>query len=308
LIATPDNSGMNEVAHPHVDQKYIDRYGSFENVIAVTLARLSLDLKKAEKSILSQEQSSCPVIHAFGPGLYIREVFMPAGTIAIGHEQRFEQMNVLLKGRVVMLNKNGNTVELVAPMAFTGPPGQKIGYIAEDMVWQNIYATTETDIEKLEAMFLVKDDVWEEDRKQRIDSLRPEKQPDRDDYMALLEEFGISHAQARAETEHQADMRVFPYGRYKVMVKESPIDGRGMFATAPIEAGEVIAPARIEGKRTPAGRYVNHSISPNAHFVLRENGDLDLVASVGINGNMGGRTESEITIDYRQALAQWGLV
>lgn len=298
---------MNEVAHPPVDQKFIDRYGSFENVIAATLAKLSLDLKKAERSILSLDQSACPVIHAFGPGLYIREVFMPAGAIAIGHEQRFEQMNVLLKGRVVMLNKSGVPTELVAPMAFTGPPGQKIGYISEDMVWQNIYATTETDIEKLEAMFLVKDEVWEEDRKQRIDSIRPEKQPDRDDYRALLEEFGISHAQARAETEHQADMREFPYGRYKVMVKDSPIDGRGMFATSPINAGEVIAPARIDSKRTPAGRYVNHSLSPNAHFVLRENGDLDLVASVDINGNMGGRTESEITIDYRQALELRGL-
>lgn len=297
---------MNEVAHPPVDQKFIDRYGSFENVIAATLAKLSLDLKKAERSILSLDQSACPVIHAFGPGLYIREVFMPAGTIAIGHEQRFEQMNVLLKGRVVMLNKSGVPTELVAPMAFTGPPGQKIGYIAEDMVWQNIYATTETDIETLESMFIVKDDVWEEDRRSRIEAARADKQADRDDYFSVLEEFGISHAQAMAETEHQDDMREFPYGRYKVMVKNSPIDGRGMFATSPITAGEVIAPARIDGKRTPAGRYVNHSISPNAYFVLRDNGDLDLVASVEISGNMGGRTESEITIDYRQALGFGG--
>ncbi len=231
---------------------------------------------------------------------------MPAGTIAIGHEQRFEQMNVLLKGRVVMLNKSGVPAELVAPMAFTGPPGQKIGYIAEDMVWQNIYATTETDIEALESMFIVKDEVWEEDRRARIEAARANKQADRDDYLAVLEEFGISHAQAMAETEHQDDMRDFPYGRYKVMVKESPIDGRGMFATSPIAEGEVIGPARIDGKRTPAGRYVNHSRSPNAYFVLRENGDLDLVASIEISGNMGGRTESEITIDYRQALGLRG--
>lgn len=297
---------MNEVAHPPVEQRFIDRYGSFENVIAATLAKISLDIKKAEKSILSQDQSACPVIHAFGPGLYIREVFMPAGTIAIGHEQRFDQMNVLLKGKVVMLNKHGAPTELIAPMAFVGPPGQKVGYIAEDMVWQNIYATTETDIEKLESMFLVKDEVWEADRSARIEAQRPEKQADRDDYVALLAEFGISHEQARAETEHMADMRDFPYGRYKVMVKESPIGGRGMFATSPINAGEVIAPARIDGKRTPASRYVNHSRSPNAYFVLRENGDLDLVASVEISGNMGGRTESEITIDYRQALGLRG--
>ena len=36
------------------------------------------------------------------------------------------------------------------------------GYILKDMVWQNIYATDETDVEKLEAMFLDKSQTWQE--------------------------------------------------------------------------------------------------------------------------------------------------
>ena len=293
---------MNDIAQPFIAPRFIERFGSFEKVISAVLVKATNDVQQAERSMLAIEQSPCPVIHRFGPGIYIREVFMPAGTLAIGHEQRYEQMNVFLKGRVTMLGKNGENVDLVAPMAFVGPPGRKIGYIAEDMVWQNIYATEETDIEKLEAMFLVKDDVWSEDLAQRQGRTDQKSQADREDYLLLLNEFGITHERARAESEFEGDRVPFPYGAYKVMVTQSTIEGRGMFATADIEPGERIAPARISGKRTPAGRYVNHSASPNAEFVLLPNGDLDLVALEKIKGNQGGRTESEITIDYRQAL------
>jgi hypothetical protein len=39
-------------------------------------------------------------------------------------------------------------------MTFVGKPGRKVAYIIETVVFQNIYATDETDIEKLENMFV----------------------------------------------------------------------------------------------------------------------------------------------------------
>ena len=71
--------------------------------------------------------------------------------------------------------------------------------------------------------------------------------------------------------------------------------------------GAVIAPARIAGKRTPAGRYTNHSAKPNAVMVQLPSGDIDLVASRHISGCAGGQLGEEITIDYRQALRLSGI-
>jgi SET domain-containing protein len=87
------------------------------------------------------------------------------------------------------------------------------------------------------------------------------------------------------------------------MIANSKIDGKGVFATGNIEEGEVIAPARINGKRTPIGRYTNHSKNINAIMLLRDNGNIDLVAKKAINGCQGGNLGEEITIDYRQALS-----
>ena len=49
------------------------------------------------------------------------------------------------------LKKTGNKKD---SLTFLGSPGRKVAYIIEDTVFQNIYATEETDVEKLENMFV----------------------------------------------------------------------------------------------------------------------------------------------------------
>lgn len=280
----------------------LGRFGTSQAVIeAILLHPRVLDrLEAFERMMLKLEQVECPVIHRFGPGIYIREITMPAGCFAIGARHKVHQLNVMLKGRVTVLNPDGSTAELKAPMMFVGKPGQKVGYVHEEVVWQNIYSTDETDIEKLEAMFVDKGDPWREVAEMRRQTLQTEV--DRMDYQAVLAEWQIPHAVAIAQSEHTGDLIPFPMGSYKVMVSDSAISGRGLFATAPIDPGEVIAPARVGGGRTPAGRYTNHSAHPNARFELLSNGDINLVATERIAGMRGGALGDEITIDYRQAL------
>jgi len=113
-------------------------------------------VEQLEAQMLKLPQVDCPVLHHFGPGIYIREVQMPAGTFAIGHRQKEHHFNVLLAGKVAILDDDGTPRVVSAPLMYSGKPGRKVGYIVEDVVWQNIYPTEETDIEKLESRFLDK--------------------------------------------------------------------------------------------------------------------------------------------------------
>lgn len=273
----------------------------------IVSALQSRDIAQAERSMLQLPQAECSVVHHFGPGLYVREVHMPAGILAIGHAQRFEHLNVFLKGRVLMLKDDGTTQELVAPMMFVGKPGKKAGFALEDVVWQNIYATDETDIEALERMFLVKSDEFDAHQEGQLRGRAAEHECDRADYLLMLDETGFDHAAARAQSENEADQRAFPFGAWRVKTGASPIQGTGLFATAPISAGELIAPARVDGMRTPAGRFTNHSKTPNAEMVRTPSGDINLIALKPIEGCRGGQDGEEITIDYRQALALSGV-
>lgn len=256
-----------------------------------------------EAEFLKQPQVDCSVVHRFGPGIYIREVTIPADTFSIGHYHTETHLNIMLAGRVTMVNPDGSHTELVAPHTFVAGPGRKIGYIHETMVWQNVYATDETDVEKLEAMFLNKSATWQENHKNQQLLLNFNHSEDIADYYAAIEEYGFDHATVQAQTLNLDDQIDLPYGNYKMMVAPSKIEGKGVFATGNIEANEIIAPARVNGKRTPAGRYTNHAKNPNAVMVLLDNNDVNLVATRAITGCKGGDLGEEITIDYRQAIS-----
>lgn len=250
-----------------------------------------------EATMLKMPQAPSNVRHMFAPGLYIREVTIPADTFAIGHHQKTIHMNVMVKGRVSIVQEDGSIQELKAPQVFIGSPGRKAGYIHEDMVWLNIYPTSETDIEVLEKTFLEKSPASIEDHAKMIKRL---KHCD-DDFYVMLDELGVSAEIVRQQSENTDDQVGFPHGIYKVKVGESSIEGKGLFATSDIKTGEIIAPARIDGKRTPAGRYTNHDKEPNAKMIVMS-GDIYLVSTKDIDGCRGGRNGEEITVDYRDSL------
>lgn len=252
--------------------------------------------------MLQLPQAECSVVHRFGPGIYIREVTIPADTFSIGHRQTTAHMNIMLAGRVTMIREDGRREELVAPQTFVCGPGRKIGYIHETMIWQNVYATSETDVAKLEAMFIDKSPTWQTAQRDRQMLLSCASTLDQDDYYVAIAELGFDHDTVRAQSENLDDQIPFPYGDYPVQVAPSPIEGSGLFATSNIDAHQVIAPARIDGMRTPAGRYTNHSTQPNAVMVQSESGNTYLMSLRPIAGCKGGDLGEEITICYRQAV------
>ncbi len=263
-------------------------------------------INDAEAGLLGLPQAECPVAHYFGPGIYIREVSIKAGTFAIGHFQLHKHLNIMLRGKVAVL-RDDRVVVLEAPLIYVGAPGRKVGLVLEDMVWQNVYAnpTDEQDIDKLEATFLDKSEGWSA-HEQHMGRLRKAlRQRDRDDFYALIAAAGFTAEQVRAQSEDIADRTDIPTPG--LTVRDSDIEGKGVYLTYPAGPGDVLAPARIGGKRTLAGRYTNHSIAPNAMFTMTDNGDIQLVATRAIKGCVGGDQGEEVTVDYRQALALSGI-
>lgn len=269
------------------------------NVPVVTLDDKIDNLANA---MLQMPQTECPVVHRFGPGVYIREITIPTGNVIIGHYHKTEHLNIMLQGRMIVLNEDGSKTELKAPLTFMAKPGRKVAIILETVVFQNVFATNETDIETLESTYLDKSMLPLEHQTNKTLLLAYDKADEVADYFLAIQEFGMSHEQVRSIVEREDDVIPFPFGGYKVMVSDSEIDGKGLFATGNFKSGEIIAPARIGPNRTPAGRYTNHSRTPNAMMTIKDNGDLELVAIRDITGMQGGYLGEEITIDYRQAM------
>jgi hypothetical protein len=100
-------------------------------------------------------QTECPVTHRFAPGVYLREISMPADTVVIGRIHKTKHFNILIKGAALIVHDDGRREELRAPMTFVSGAGvQKVLYIIEDMIWQTVHVTDETDMGKLEEMLV----------------------------------------------------------------------------------------------------------------------------------------------------------
>lgn len=264
-------------------------------------------IEQIEATMLNMEQAECPVSHFFGPGVYIRQVNLPAGTIALGHHQKYPHTNIMLKGKVAMVNGDELTI-VQAPLMFTGEPGRKMGYVIEECVWLNVYSTTETDIDKLENEFFVKSDTWEEFQSGMKEFKFVCREGDRKDFDLLVSSLGISEQKIREMSENEDDqIKLIEPWSSAVSVRDSDIEGKGLFLSWPVEENTIIAPARLMGRRTEAGRYVNHAKNPNCKYVMFSNGDIFLVATRNISGCKGGGKGEELTVDYRQALSLSGI-
>jgi len=126
---------------------------------AVTAITNNISMDVIESEMLSLPQVECPVTHHFGPGVYIREAFLPAGTYVMGHAHKCEHMNMMIKGKMAVI-VNGEAKVIEGPYIFTGQPGRKLAYILEDTVFQNIYGTDETDPAVIEDMYVDKSAAW----------------------------------------------------------------------------------------------------------------------------------------------------
>lgn len=103
-----------------------------------------------------QPQVECKVIHHFSKGVYARELHIPAGVILTGEIHKFENLNILSKGKIQVL-VGGDIQEVEAPFTVASPPGTKrIARTLTDCVWTTIHGTDEKDLNIIEHTFIAK--------------------------------------------------------------------------------------------------------------------------------------------------------
>lgn len=258
-----------------------------------------LDIDDIERQLLDLPQAETHVFHKFENGHYIRELHMPAGCLALGHHQNFPQRNKFIKGKVEMFNLDSTTTILEAPMDFIGPAGRKAGLVLEDTVWQNIWKTDLTDVEQLETLYLTKSDAYLDMAAHQFAKISVSKTEDRNDYGNLILELGFTETQVQEQVNNPDDQ--IEMNLVGLTIAPSPIHGHGVFSTVHRHKGDMLGLAKLNHYRTPLGRWVNHSVKPNAEYVLH-NGHIYLVLTEDVAGMSGGNLTSEITVDYRKSL------
>lgn len=121
------------------------------------LTSLPTDRQKVlafESLAKEQPQLDLKVVDYFSHGVYARELHIPAGTILTGEIHKFENLNILSKGRISVLTEDGMK-EIEAPFTIVSPPGTKrIAYAHTDCIWTTVHGTFEKNVDKIKETFI----------------------------------------------------------------------------------------------------------------------------------------------------------
>ena len=105
------------------------------------------------------EQTELPLKHSFAPGVYARELEIPAGTLLICKIHKHRHHNFLMKGSILVLTETNGVELLQAPLMIVSEEGtQRIGYAITDTLWTTVHENKDNsvDLDAIEERTVVK--------------------------------------------------------------------------------------------------------------------------------------------------------
>lgn len=107
-------------------------------------------LDNAETIIATGEPVEMPLKHTFTDGMYIREIFMPAGTLLTSRIHKTNHPFVVTRGKCIVYDGD-QVITITAPYTGITQPGtRRLLYIEEDTNWITYHATKLTDVNEIE--------------------------------------------------------------------------------------------------------------------------------------------------------------
>ena len=240
-------------------------------------------IMELEKMSMQKPQVDIPVKHYIHGGMYVREITIPKGVMVTGSIYKFDHFDIMISGDITVSSDDGESKRLKGYNVFEGMSGKKrAGYAHEDTTWITIHpfsAETGDEIQEF-----VTANSFDELEEFRIDYSKG-------DFQFFLSQIGMT------EEQIQQDMDSCPVVETiaNVEIKESPIQGKGVFATQSFNANEAVGIARTNGVKTTIGRYCNHSPQPNV-FPLLDGDEVIFISNRKIEAG------DEILANYRDIL------
>ncbi len=106
------------------------------------------------------EQVDCPLTHTFAPGMYAREILLPADIFIVGKIHKHAHLNIVTRGLVTVVTEFGRRLidARERPVTFTSDAGTKRAlYVHEETVWTTIHAVHSTDLAEIEREIIAPD-------------------------------------------------------------------------------------------------------------------------------------------------------
>lgn len=98
-----------------------------------------------------------PLKHKFGDGIYIREIFNPAGQLLVTKIHKKDNAFFLMKGKMTVMSEDGETTIEAPYYGLTKADTKRIIYIHEDCIFITVHPTNAKNVKDAEKDIIAKD-------------------------------------------------------------------------------------------------------------------------------------------------------
>lgn len=81
-----------------------------------------------------------PLVHSFTPGIYVRQIMMPAGSVLTSMRHKTEHHFIVISGKIEVISENENEIYIGPFMGVTKPGTKRVLYAHTDTLWLTIHA------------------------------------------------------------------------------------------------------------------------------------------------------------------------
>lgn len=152
---------MNKTEYRLINGQWEVKRNPFENLTREQKRALIFGIQDEISKIpgaVFGDSDLCPLKHSFAPGVYVREIFIPAGTFIVGKIHKHEHPNFLMSGEVSYLTEFGEVERIKAPKSMMSPAGTKrVVYAHQDTTWVTVHITDKTDLKEIEEEIIATD-------------------------------------------------------------------------------------------------------------------------------------------------------
>jgi hypothetical protein len=249
-------------------------------------------IQNLQEELLKMPQADIVTEHNFLPNIYERKITIPPWTVLTGAEHKTDYKIRLEKGTIAV--NIGDKVQIMtAPMEFEAKAGaQRVGRVFEDeVVWVDVYENSDNcqDLTILEERLYVVPNCGLGENRVALEISNAQA-----DYKLFLDQIGLNQVEMDKIVTNESDVIDMP-DNVHVELRDSKIHGKGLFVTKSFKKGEIVCPGRLNGKRTPGGRFINHSYDSNI-LPIKVGDDIYAMAVRDIYEN------EELLVDYRSSM------
>jgi quercetin dioxygenase-like cupin family protein len=136
------------------------------------VSREQVERLQSEMSLMPQAELTTE--HHFSPGMYMRKVFRPAGTLIVGKVHKEPHFFLCAKGEIIAWTESGMKRLQAGDVVESKPGTKRVTLAVTDAIGITIHRTDKTDLDEIEAELIEPDTTALFDANNDIKKLRIE--------------------------------------------------------------------------------------------------------------------------------------